>query len=108
MPACVSTAASVVPAPTYTEPFCSSMPCISVTSAWMAAWSAELRFGSGTDALQQGLEDVFARHALLARATRAGVAALGLELFGDPDERSNVVTAVELGSTGATLISAVG
>jgi aspartate aminotransferase-like enzyme len=45
---------------------------------------------------QEGLEDVLARHALLARATRAGAAALGLELFGDPDERSTVVTAVEL------------
>jgi aspartate aminotransferase-like enzyme len=45
---------------------------------------------------REGLEDVFARHALLARATRAGAAALGLELFGDPDERSTVVTAVEL------------
>jgi aspartate aminotransferase-like enzyme len=44
----------------------------------------------------EGLDDVFARHALLARATRAGVAALGLELFGDPDERSTVVTAVDL------------
>jgi len=44
----------------------------------------------------EGIEDVFARHALLGRATRAGAAALGLELFGDPDERSNVVTAVEL------------
>jgi aspartate aminotransferase-like enzyme len=44
----------------------------------------------------EGLEDVFARHALLARATRAGVHALGLELFGDPDERANVVTAIEL------------
>src|ERR687898_510623 len=48
---------------------------------------------------QEGLENVFARHALLARATRAGVAALGLELFGDPDERSNVVTAVGLPET---------
>ena len=47
----------------------------------------------------EGIEDVFARHALLARATRAGVAALGLELFGDPDERANVVTAVELPDT---------
>jgi serine---pyruvate transaminase len=47
----------------------------------------------------EGLEDVFARHTLLARATRAGVAGLGLELFGDPDERSNVVTAVELPET---------
>ena len=33
---------------------------------------------------------------LLARATRAGALALGLELFGDPDERSTVVTAIEL------------
>ena len=48
---------------------------------------------------REGLEDVFARHALLARATRAGAAALGLELFGDPDERSTVVTAVELPDT---------
>jgi aspartate aminotransferase-like enzyme len=45
---------------------------------------------------EEGLENVFARHALLASATRAGVAALGLELFGDPDERSTVVTAFEL------------
>ncbi|MGH2948827.1 MAG: pyridoxal-phosphate-dependent aminotransferase family protein [Solirubrobacteraceae bacterium] len=45
---------------------------------------------------QEGLEDVLARHALLARATRAGAGALGLELFGDPDERSTVVTAIEL------------
>jgi serine---pyruvate transaminase len=48
---------------------------------------------------EEGLEDVLARHALLARATRAGVAALGLELFGDPDERATVVTAVELPET---------
>jgi aspartate aminotransferase-like enzyme len=47
---------------------------------------------------EEGLDDVFARHALLARATRAGAAALGLELFGDPDERSTVVTAIELPS----------
>ena len=45
---------------------------------------------------EEGLEDVLARHALLARATRAGAAAIGLELFGDADERSTVVTAVEL------------
>jgi aspartate aminotransferase-like enzyme len=44
----------------------------------------------------EGLDDVLARHALLGRATRAGVHGLGLELFGDPDERANVVTAVEL------------
>ena len=45
---------------------------------------------------EEGLDNVIARHALLARATRAGAAALGLDLFGDPDERANVVTAVEL------------
>ena len=44
----------------------------------------------------EGLDDVLARHALLGRATRAGVQAMGLELYGDPDERANVVTAVEL------------
>jgi serine---pyruvate transaminase len=46
---------------------------------------------------EEGLDNVLARHQLLARATRAGVAAMGLDLFGDPDERSTVVTAVELG-----------
>ena len=45
---------------------------------------------------EEGLEDVLARHALLARATRAGAAAIGLEIYGDADERSTVVTAVEL------------
>lgn len=47
---------------------------------------------------EEGIDNVFARHALLARATRAGVAALGLELYGEPDDRSNVVTAVDLPS----------
>jgi aspartate aminotransferase-like enzyme len=47
---------------------------------------------------QEGLEDIWARHDLLARATRAGALALGLDLYGDPDERSTVVTAVELPS----------
>jgi aspartate aminotransferase-like enzyme len=45
---------------------------------------------------EEGLEDVWARHDLLARATRAGALALGLDLYGDPDERSAVVTAIEL------------
>lgn len=43
-----------------------------------------------------GLENVLERHRALGRAARAGVAAMGLDLFGDPDERSTVVTAVEL------------
>jgi aspartate aminotransferase-like enzyme len=45
---------------------------------------------------EEGLDNVLARHHLLARAARAGVAAMGLDVFGDPDERSTVVTAVEL------------
>jgi aspartate aminotransferase-like enzyme len=48
---------------------------------------------------EEGLDNVYARHDLLARATRAGAGALGLELFGNPDERSTVVTAIELPST---------
>jgi aspartate aminotransferase-like enzyme len=49
--------------------------------------------------LEEGIEDVYARHALLARATRTGVQAIGLELFGDPDEKANVVTAIALPDT---------
>jgi aspartate aminotransferase-like enzyme len=45
---------------------------------------------------EEGLENVWARHELLGRATRAGALGLGLDLFGDPDERSSVVTAIEL------------
>jgi aspartate aminotransferase-like enzyme len=45
---------------------------------------------------EEGIENVWERHALLARATRAGAAALGLELYGDPDTRANVVTAIAL------------
>ncbi len=45
---------------------------------------------------EEGLDNVFARHDLLARATRAGAAGMGLELYGNPDERSTVVTAIEL------------
>jgi aspartate aminotransferase-like enzyme len=48
---------------------------------------------------EEGIEDVLARHALLARATRAGAQAIGLDIFGDADERSTVVTAVELPDT---------
>lgn len=48
---------------------------------------------------EEGLEQVLGRHDLLARATRAGALALGLDLYGDPDERSTVVTAIELPSS---------
>jgi aspartate aminotransferase-like enzyme len=44
----------------------------------------------------EGLERVFARHAVLARAARAGIEALGLERFGPDDEGANVVTAAAI------------
>ncbi len=46
--------------------------------------------------LAEGLERAFERHALLARAARAGVDALGLERFGPEDESANVVTVARL------------
>ena len=45
---------------------------------------------------EEGLERVFARHAVLARAARAGIEAIGLERFGPDDEDANVVTVARL------------
>ncbi|MDE0113238.1 MAG: alanine--glyoxylate aminotransferase family protein [Albidovulum sp.] len=44
--------------------------------------------------LEEGLEASFERHALSNRALRAGLIAMGLELFGDPDNRMVNVTGV--------------
>jgi aspartate aminotransferase-like enzyme len=44
--------------------------------------------------LEQGLEAAFARHVALGRATRAGVKAMGLELYSPDDDGSAVLTAV--------------
>ena len=44
--------------------------------------------------LREGLEAGFARHRLAARALRAGLEAMGLELFGDPAHRMTNVTGV--------------
>src|SRR3989454_2488461 len=46
--------------------------------------------------LEEGLEMAFARHALLARAARAGIEAVGLERFGPDDDNANVVTVARL------------
>jgi aspartate aminotransferase-like enzyme len=43
---------------------------------------------------EEGLDAVFERHVRLGRAARAGVKALGLELFSPDEDRSAVVTAV--------------
>ena len=45
--------------------------------------------------LEEGLEHAFARHVKLGRATRAGIKAMGLELFSPDEDRSAVVTAVK-------------
>ena len=44
--------------------------------------------------LEEGLDAVFERHVRLGRAARAGVKAMGLELFSPDDDTSAVVTAV--------------
>ncbi len=46
--------------------------------------------------LDEGLETVFERHAILARAAREGIEAIGLERFGADDPDANVVTAARL------------
>lgn len=61
-------------------------PAISV----MAGLAAALRV-----AREEGREALLARHVLLARATKAGVQALGLPLMGEDPERAVVVTAVK-------------
>ena len=46
--------------------------------------------------VEEGLEQVFDRHRLLGRATRAATKALGLEQFGPEDDEANVATAIAL------------
>jgi serine---pyruvate transaminase len=45
---------------------------------------------------EEGLERVYERHAILARATRAGIEAIGLERFGPDNDGANVLTAARL------------
>ena len=44
----------------------------------------------------RGLDDAFERHVRLGRACRAGIKAMGLELFSPDEDRSAVVTAVRM------------
>ena len=46
--------------------------------------------------LQEGLEAVFDRHVRLGRACRAGVKAMGLDVFSPDEDRSAVVTAIRM------------
>jgi serine---pyruvate transaminase len=43
--------------------------------------------------LNEGVENVFARHVLLGRASRAGIKGMGLELFGPDEDPNSAVTA---------------
>jgi serine---pyruvate transaminase len=45
---------------------------------------------------EEGLDAVFERHAILARAARAGIEAMGLERFGPDDPDANVVTVAQM------------
>ena len=45
---------------------------------------------------EEGLQNVFERHRVLARAAKEGCKALGLELFGPEDPEANSVTAVKV------------
>jgi len=45
---------------------------------------------------EEGLDNVIKRHALLAEAVRAGVSAIGLELFAPAEGRGNAVTPVNV------------
>jgi serine---pyruvate transaminase len=45
---------------------------------------------------EEGLENVWARHAALGQQTRSGIEAIGLELVAEPGFESNTVTAVHL------------
>jgi (S)-ureidoglycine-glyoxylate aminotransferase len=46
--------------------------------------------------LEEGLEGRWARHRQASRALRAGLEALGLEVFGDPDHRAPMITLVQV------------
>ncbi|MHC1591932.1 MAG: pyridoxal-phosphate-dependent aminotransferase family protein [Candidatus Helarchaeales archaeon] len=46
--------------------------------------------------IEEGFENRFKRHALMGKAVRAGIQALGMELFAEPDYYSNTVTAIKI------------
>lgn len=61
---------------------------------WTPAVSVLFQLDVALDMLEaEGYAQIFARHAACARATRAGLAALGFRLFADPAHASKTVTA---------------
>lgn len=75
-------------------------PAISVIAGMAAALRA---------AKAEGREAILDRHVRLARAVKAGVRALGLDLFGEDPDRAHVVTAVRVpeGITDARIVGAL-
>lgn len=70
-----------------------------VYDKWNTAYTPGVSLFYGLEAsldmmLDEGLENVYARHALLARATRAAAKALGLRLLAEDCCASNALTAV--------------
>lgn len=58
---------------------------------------------------EEGIENVWERHRILAKATREGIKALGLRLFSPDDEMCNAVTAVNApeGIDGSQIVKSV-
>lgn len=77
-----------------------SLPAVRKAFAnWNTAYTPNVALFQGLDAaldmmLEEGLENVYARHKLLMRAVRAGIRALNLQLLADDEIASPVVTAV--------------
>ncbi len=66
------------------------------TTAYTPAISLIMAAGKSVEMIKnEGIENVWARHAKLANATREGVKALGLELFAG-DSAGNVLTSVKI------------
>jgi aspartate aminotransferase-like enzyme len=64
---------------------------------WTPAVSLMFALDTALDLIEkEGLQNVFARHARVARAARDGVKSLGLSLFADEAFASNTVTAVKV------------
>jgi len=67
------------------------------TTAFTPAVSLMVGLDKALDMIRaEGLEQVFERHIILGRATRAAVKGLGLELFSPDDDRCSSVTSVKV------------
>lgn len=64
---------------------------------WTPAIAVVYQVDAGLELMEsEGAEAIFARHEVCAAATRAGLEALGFELFADPDHYSRTVTAARV------------